>query len=118
MRRNTITIIELIIILCVIVVAVRVWNYKFHKAVYTPIPIASNTLSFTPTPCNTLSLTPPPTPTPVNYPTLKHLNEKCPECGKMKIYERCYEGMEQSGQMFLMIEKKCNNCGWQCSTRY
>jgi hypothetical protein len=31
MRRNTITIIELIIILCVIVVAVRVWGFKYSN---------------------------------------------------------------------------------------
>ncbi len=39
MRRNTITIIELVIVLCVIVVSVMAWTYKKPEAkISTPVP--------------------------------------------------------------------------------
>lgn len=37
MKRHTITIIELVIVLCVIFVAVRVWTYKKPEGEVTPI---------------------------------------------------------------------------------
>ena len=43
MKRNTITIIELVIVLCVIVVAVRGWTYKKPEAKLTPTPIPKAT---------------------------------------------------------------------------
>ena len=44
MRRNIVIFIKLIIIFCVIVVAVRVGNYKLpeNKAVHTPTPILAH----------------------------------------------------------------------------
>ena len=44
MRKNIITFIKLIIILCVIVIAVRVGNYKKpeNKIIYTPTPILAH----------------------------------------------------------------------------
>lgn len=47
MRRNTITLIELVIVLCVVVVAVRVWTYKKPEAkISTPVTKPTfNTLS-------------------------------------------------------------------------
>lgn len=44
MKRNTITIIELIIVICVIVVAVRVWTYKntHNKTFPTPVSVQQN----------------------------------------------------------------------------
>ena len=38
MKRNTITIIELVIVICVIVVSVRIWTYKKPDSKPTPIP--------------------------------------------------------------------------------
>lgn len=39
MKRNTITVIELVIVICVIVVSVRVWTYKKPEAkISTPVP--------------------------------------------------------------------------------
>jgi len=66
MRRNTITFIELIIILCVIVAAVRVWNYKKpeNKILPTPTPIFTH-MEKTVNSMN--GKMPPPTPTPIYY---------------------------------------------------
>jgi C4-type Zn-finger protein len=96
MRRNTITIIELIIILCVIVVAVRVCGgYKRpeNKALSIPTPIHKSTV----------------------IPATK--NELCPMCGKNKLIYIDYLKVPYTGDIYTgKVCTKCDWCSFKCPT--
>ena len=82
MRRNTVTLIELVIVLCVVVVAVRVWNYKKTEAkISTPVPTPTYNISS---------------------------RYKCPQCGSSYIQHLGVigDGTSRSGG------ELCNECGF------
>ncbi len=100
MRKNTITFIELIIIICVIVVAVRVWTP--HKEIGVQ-PVHN---IFRPT---------------VNKP---HTENSCPQCGSNKLINIQYDTEKPPcDSKGLLNGKVCMNCGWltfkcpQCSSK-
>ena len=83
MKRNTITVIGLIVVICVIVLAVRWWTYKKPES-------------------KTLSLSS----------TINTTGEKCPKCGNdIVIVERgiVVDGQEFHE---IETDKQCNKCGW------
>lgn len=98
MKRNPITIIELIIILCVIVVAVGIWTYKKpeNKSVY--IPTSKSTAS---------------TCKPTVIPTTK--NELCHMCGKYNLIYIDYLKVPYTGDVYTgKVCAKCKWCSFKC----
>jgi len=93
MKKNTITIIEVIIILCVVVVAVRWWGYKKPDSKVSFTAIAkSNTSKYKPYIIHALKC------------------DVCPMCGRDKLiyidYRKCPSEKE------IYTGKFCDKCNW------
>ena len=91
MKRNTITIIEVIIILCVIVVAVRGRGHHKEIAIKTVHNISRPT---------------------VNKP---HSKNSCPKCGSNIVIPEEYPAFVSSG-INLIKAKRCKKCNWHILT--
>lgn len=83
MRKNIITVIELVIVLCVIVVTVMAWTNKKPES-------------------KTLSLSP----------TMNTTKEKCPKCGNDIIIIELGIVLDGKEFYETETDKKCNKCGW------
>ncbi len=115
MKRNTITIIELIIILCVIVVALGLWNYKKilphhvgHIGGHNCPNCGSSDTKLTgiindggsdlPLACNKCGW---------YWLCIEGFDEQCPKCGHIGIKYR-----KPLDDPPTVPDKTCPNCGW------